>query len=72
MAELIDTKIEDGEAVHTFKVPVETFQEVVYTDLELSERKKKLEDRIASNTLIIEVDQAELATINEFIELANG
>ncbi len=69
MSELKKTELKNGKQTYTFTVEKVILEDVVYTDSELTERKSKLEARIASTQAQIDKDTAELATINELISL---
>lgn len=69
MPELKKTELKNGKQTYTFSVEKTVLKDVVYTDEELTARKEKLEARIASTQAQLDKDTAELATINELIEL---
>jgi hypothetical protein len=69
MTELKKTENKGGKLTYTFSIEKTVFEDIVYTDEELTARKEKLKARIASTQTQLDKDTAELATINELISL---
>jgi hypothetical protein len=69
MAELIDTKTEDGKLKYTFSVDVVVPREKTYTEDQLTARKTKLENKKANLEQLLVETEADIAEINALIAL---
>lgn len=69
MAELIETKTEDGKLKYTFSVDVVVPKEKIFTEDQLTARKTKLENKKTNLEQLLAETEADLAEINALIAL---